>query len=102
MLYVWILTTTFYCADQPPQVAAKYDCGGPGWMVAEAAGVPRSQETARIDQGGIFASANGCEDAAEKSRKVAAELDAHLRKTDSSGNFPRSPKITCERHKVNP
>jgi hypothetical protein len=92
VLYVWMLVTTFYCADQDPQFQeAARACHEP-WPTQA------SQHWGRRDKGDLFRSQDACEAAAAKVRRDNEELDTHVKEAGSPTWL--SPVVSCKRVKV--
>jgi hypothetical protein len=96
ILFVWILTTTFYCADQigefacPPPVTADD-------VLASTIGPRIAHE--RLE--GYFASADGCEAAAAKERNDQRQVVEYLRSKNIK-DYLRGGEVACERQHVKP
>jgi hypothetical protein len=92
MLYVWILTYTFYCVDQT---------GAKACAASDGSLAPSDRIATQI-QGEIYASASGCEDAAVKARETKAQVKQWLHDNPPAPGAAGfgNPHITCERHDV--
>lgn len=92
-MYVFLLTVSFMCREQLPQVATDNHCDSI-WLTA----FPNPEIASSVR--GYFATEEGCLAAASEEMKKEAAVSAQLAK--SEGAFLRNPHIDCRPTRVKP